>query len=41
METPKVWVPDPISGYKLGRIIDIGADTVSVQLFESREVSHF
>lgn len=38
METPKVWVPDPTSGYKLGKIIDIGADSVSVQLFESNEV---
>ncbi|KFM64176.1 hypothetical protein X975_06748, partial [Stegodyphus mimosarum] len=30
METPKVWVPDSVSGYKLGKIIDIGAETVSV-----------
>ncbi|XP_035208221.1 unconventional myosin-VI-like [Stegodyphus dumicola] len=38
METPKVWVPDSLSGYKLGKIIDIGAETVSVQLFDSKEV---
>ncbi|XP_054709607.1 unconventional myosin-VI-like [Uloborus diversus] len=38
METPKVWVPDPVAGYKLGRIIDIGSESVSVQLFNSNEV---
>lgn len=39
METPKVWVPDPVDGYRLGRIIDIGSESVSVQLFGSNEVS--
>ncbi|GFU35915.1 myosin heavy chain 95F [Nephila pilipes] len=38
METPKVWVPDPVSGYKLGKIIDIRSETVSVQLFDSKEI---
>ncbi|GFS73981.1 uncharacterized protein TNCV_108571 [Trichonephila clavipes] len=38
METPKVWVPDPVSGYKLGKIIDIKSETVSVQLLDSKEV---
>lgn len=38
METPKVWIPDPVSGYKLGKIVDIGAQTVSVQLFDSNKV---
>ncbi|CAL1285121.1 unnamed protein product [Larinioides sclopetarius] len=38
MESPKVWVPDPVSGYKLGKIIDIKSDTVSVQLLNSNEI---
>ncbi|GIY16900.1 unconventional myosin-VI [Caerostris extrusa] len=38
METPKVWVPDPVSGYILGKIIDIKAETVSVQILNSNEV---
>ena len=30
----KVWVPHALDGYKLGRIIDIGVDGVTVELVE-------
>jgi len=30
----KVWVTHALDGYKLGRIIDIGADGVTVELLE-------
>jgi len=30
----KVWVAHPLDGYKLGRIVDIGADGVTVELLE-------
>ncbi|XP_013421623.1 unconventional myosin-VI [Lingula anatina] len=31
----KVWVPHPSQGFKLGRIIDIGADTITVEPFDA------
>jgi hypothetical protein len=31
----KVWVPHPVEGFKMGRIVDIGGDTISVELFET------
>lgn len=31
----KVWVPHPVDGFKMGRIVDIGGDTISVELFET------
>ncbi len=31
----KVWVPHAIEGFKLGRIIDIGADAITVEPFDS------
>ena len=34
----KVWVPHPTEGFILGRIIDIGADTITVEPFKSRQV---
>lgn len=30
----KVWVPHPVDGFKLGRIIDIGAEEVTVEVLE-------
>ncbi|KAG8194895.1 hypothetical protein JTE90_029186 [Oedothorax gibbosus] len=39
METPKVWIPDPVSGYILGKIIDIGTQSVTVQIFNSNKTS--
>jgi len=30
----KVWVPHALDGYKLGRIVDIGMDGVTVELQE-------
>jgi hypothetical protein len=36
----KVWAPHPIDGYKLGHILDIGPDGVTVEPFDSpRQVS--
>ncbi|XP_015915641.2 unconventional myosin-VI [Parasteatoda tepidariorum] len=37
-EFPRVWVPDPVDGYCLGNIVDILADTVSVQLLKSNQI---
>ena len=31
----KVWVPHPTEGFKLGRIVDIGADSITVEPFDS------
>ncbi|KAK7108574.1 unconventional myosin-VI-like isoform X2 [Littorina saxatilis] len=31
----KVWVPHPTDGFKLGRIVDIGADSISVEPFDA------
>ena len=31
----KVWVPHPIEGFKLGRIVDIGSDTITVEPFDA------
>ena len=31
----RVWVPHPIEGFKLGRIIDIGSDTISIEPFDA------
>lgn len=34
----KVWVPHPTDGFTLGRIIDIGTDTITVEPFKSKQV---
>ena len=34
-EDKKVWVPHPVDGYTMGRIIDIGGDTVTVEPFNA------
>ena len=34
----KVWVPHPTDGFILGRIVDIGADTITVEPFKSKQV---
>ena len=31
----KVWVPHAADGFKLGRIVDIGAEAISVEPFDS------
>ncbi|XP_074640045.1 unconventional myosin-VI-like isoform X2 [Tubulanus polymorphus] len=33
----KVWVPHPFDGFKLGKIIDIGADGITVEPFDGKE----
>lgn len=37
MENQKVWVPDPVEGFILGQIIDIGLDEVTVQPLDSKK----
>lgn len=27
-----IWTPDPLEGYVLGHIVDVGADTLTVEL---------
>lgn len=34
MENHKIWAPDPIHGFRLGRIVDIGEDTINVQILD-------
>ena len=34
-EHKNVWVPHPIEGFKLGKIVDIGGDTITVEPFGS------
>lgn len=31
----KVWVPHPTDGFKLGRIVDIGSDSITVEPFDT------
>lgn len=31
----RVWVPHDLDGFKMGRIVDIGADAISVEPFDS------
>ena len=31
----KVWVPHATEGFKLGRIVDIGADSITVEPFNT------
>ncbi|GFS27455.1 unconventional myosin-VI-like [Elysia marginata] len=31
----RVWVPHPTDGFKLGRIVDIGSDTISIEPFDA------
>ncbi len=31
----KVWVPHPTEGFKLGRIVDIGSDSISIEPFDA------
>jgi myosin-6 len=35
----KVWVPHPLDGFRLGRIVDIGSDGVTVELVDSSRPS--
>ncbi|XP_006813001.1 unconventional myosin-VI-like [Saccoglossus kowalevskii] len=36
-ENQKVWAPDPMDGFKMGTIVDIGSETVTVELFENKK----
>ena len=31
----RVWVPHDVDGFKMGRIVDIGADGISVEPFDT------
>ena len=33
----KVWAPHPVEGYQLGTIVDVGADTLTVQPLQASE----
>lgn len=33
-----VYVPNPVDGFRLGKLIDIGAETLSVELVDGGEV---
>ena len=35
----RVWVPHPIEGFKLGTIVDIGAETITVEPIDGQNVS--
>ena len=35
-ENKKVWVPHVQDGFQLGRIVDIGAETVTVELLSDK-----
>lgn len=28
----RVWVPDPVDGYKLGVVVDVGAESLTIEL---------
>jgi myosin VI len=34
-EGKKLWVPDPEHGFKLGRMVDIGADSLTIEPFDA------
>ncbi|XP_078736097.1 unconventional myosin-VI-like [Lampetra fluviatilis] len=34
-----VWAPDPVEGFRLGRIVDVGADTLTVEIAGSGDSS--
>ena len=36
-ENRKVWVPHTLDGFQLGRIVDIGAETVTVELCNDKD----
>ena len=31
----KVWVPHPVEGFKLGRIVDIGSEFITIEPFDA------
>ena len=31
----RVWVPDPADGYKLGVVVDVGAESLTIKLQDS------
>lgn len=35
LERKKYWVPDPEHGFKLGKLVDIGSDTMTIEPFDS------
>lgn len=37
-EGKKLWIIDPEHGFKLGKLVDIGADTLTIQLFDGGKV---
>lgn len=35
-DNKRVWAPDGREGFRLGRVVDIGSETISVELFEPK-----
>ena len=31
----RVWVPDPVDGYRLGVVVDVGAESLTIKLQDS------
>ena len=36
-KSDQVWVPDPVEGYRLGFVVDVGAETLTIKLQDSTE----
>ena len=34
-ENKKVWVSDPVNGFILGKLVDIGSDTLTIETFDT------
>lgn len=37
----RVWAPHPLEGYQLGEIVDVGADTLTVEPLNKSEQVHY
>jgi myosin-6 len=35
MDGKKFWVPDPEHGFKLGKLVDIGVDSLTIEPFDT------
>ena len=35
-DNKRVWAPDGREGFRLGKVVDIGSETISVELFEPK-----
>jgi myosin-6 len=37
-ESKKLWVVDSDHGFKLGKLVDIGSETLSIELFDGKQI---